>query len=175
MPELLEVRPDDKSCDSLPLTAPLATEPVPDAESAVSNLDQFLTIPKSDKDLVNELRSLGHLIQQHVEDHYHSSSVTQSTSSLSECLTDLGFRSTLIGVPGPDHLASMAVEEETRHVALQHVISRVIFDSISVKMTGNISLLPPSISYLVRDMPPCEKHMGNPQGESFAVSDLMLM
>lgn len=42
----------------------MPAEPV----AAVSGLDQFLPVPKSDKDLAGELRSLGYLIQQHVED-----------------------------------------------------------------------------------------------------------
>lgn len=171
-PELLKVHSGNKSFDSRPFTASPAIEPAPGVESTVPDLYQFFTIPKSDKDLVGELRSLGHLIQQHVEDHYHASSVTQSASSLSETLTDLGLSSLTMGIPGPEHLASIAVDVKSRHVALQHVISRIIFDSISVQSKGSISLLPPSVSSLAQNMPPCEKQVGSPDGESCAVSHM---
>ena len=39
-----------------------------------------------------------------------------------------------------------------------------MFDSLTVKSVGKMSVLPPSVSSLVREMPPCEKHMGNPEG-----------
>lgn len=172
--EVSEVRPDSKSFDSRAFTASPTVEPVPSAAPSVSDLDQFLVIPKSDKDLVGELRSLGHLIQQHVEDNYHLSAVAQSVNSLSQALENLGLSDTVKGVPGPGQLVSLALEPETRHVALQHVIARVMFDSISVKSTGKLSMLPPSVSLLTRTIPPVENHIGNPEGETRPLMSLLL-
>lgn len=162
--EVMEVRPGSKSFDSRAFTASPTVEPAPSKAPAVSDLDQFLAIPKSDKDLAGELRSLGHLIQQHVEDNYHLSTVAEKPSSLSLALEYIGLSDTVKGMLGPEQLVSLAIEPETRHVALQHVIARVMFDSISVKSTGKLSMLPPSLSLLTRTMPPVEKHIGNPEG-----------
>lgn len=132
--------------------------------TAVSDLDQFLLEPKSDKELAAEVQSLGHLIQQHVEDNYHLSPLGQSADSLSQILEHLGLSEGDVTIPKPAQLAAMAEDPNTRFATLQHVIARVIFDSLSVKSVGNISMLPPSVSSLMREMPPCEKHVGNPEG-----------
>lgn len=159
-PELVETRTEGKSLDSRALTASPVEPPL-----AVSDLDQFLLAPKPDKELAGELQSLGHLIQQHVEDYYHLSPVEESISSLSQALTELGLAVDGKAFPGPAQLADMSANSRMRHVALQHVISRVIFESLAVKSTSRISMLPPAVSSLVREMPPCEKHLGSPEGQ----------
>lgn len=157
--QLIESRPGGKSPDPRSLMA----TPVEPA-TAVSDLDQFLPVPKSDKELAGELQSLGYLIQQHVEDNYHLLPLGESPESLSQLLVDLGVDDGGSSLPKPGQLASMALDPSTRPAALQHIIARVIFGSLTVKSAGEISLLPPSVSSLVREMPPCEKHMGDPQG-----------
>lgn len=147
-------RPDSRAFTATPV------EPV----TAVSDLDQFLAVPKSDKELAGELQSLGYLIQQHVEDNYHLLPPGQGAGSLSQVLVDLGLGDSESSLPKPGHLAAMALDPSTRLPALQHVIARVIFGSLTVKSVGKISLLPSAVSSLVREMPPCEKHMGNPEG-----------
>lgn len=131
---------------------------------AVSDLDQFMAVPMSDKELAGELQSLGYLIQQHVEDNYHLLPLEQGAGSLSQVLVDLGLGDGESSPLKPGELATMALDPGTRLAALQHVVSRVIFESLTVKSFGRISLLPPAVSSLVREMPPCEKHMGNPEG-----------
>lgn len=158
-PRAVESRPGERRRDSRALTA-TPVEPV----TAVSGLEQFLAIPKSDKELSGELQSLGYLIQQHVEDNYHLLPVGQDTDSLSQALEDLGLDDCRSALPKTDWLAAMVVDPRTRLVALQHVIARVIFGSLSVEPMGKMSMLPPSVSSLVRSMPPCEKHMGSPEG-----------
>lgn len=166
--ELEPIRPDKKSSESCGLTA----SPIQHASGpSVSELDQFLALPTSNKDLVSELRSLGHLIEQHVEDNYHLSPVSQTLGSLSEALADLGLTNTSEkGVPGAFQLASMAVNPEKRHIALQHVIARFIFGSISVDSIrnsfGKFSLLPSSLTSVINHMAPCEKHLGSQKGQS---------
>lgn len=172
--EVMEVGPGSKSFDSRAFTASPTVEPVPSTGNPFSDLDQFLAIPKSDKDLVGELRSLGHLIQQHVEDNYHLSAIAESTSSLSQALENVGLGDTVKGVPGPEQLVKLAVEPETRHLALRHVIARVMFDNISIKSAGKLSMLPPSFSLLMRTMPPVEEHIGNPEGQPCAFMSLLL-
>ncbi|KUI56838.1 hypothetical protein VP1G_04211 [Cytospora mali] len=158
-PQIIETRTEGKSFDSRAFTVTPAESP-----SAVSDLDQFLLAPKPDKELAGELQSLGHLIEQHVEDNYHLYPVKQSISSLSEALAKLGLAVDEDVLPGPAQLADMAAEPRTRYVALQHVISRVLFESLAVKSTSEISMLPPAVSSLMREIPPCEKHLGSPEG-----------
>lgn len=131
---------------------------------AASGLDQFLPVPKSDRELAGELQSLGYLIQQHVEDNYHLLPARQGAGVLSQGLADLGLGDGGGAQPGPARLTAMALDPEMRVEALQHVIARIIFGSLTVKSFGKISMLPPLVSTLVREMPPCEKHMGNPEG-----------
>lgn len=157
--QVIESRTGGRSFDTQAFTA-TPVEPV----AAVSDLDQFLAVPKSDKELAGELQSLGYLIQQHVEDNYHLLPVGQSAGSLSQVLVDLGLGDSESSLPKPGHLAAMSLDPSTRVAALQHVIARVIFGSLTVMSVGKISLLPPAVSSLVREMPPCEKHMGNPEG-----------
>lgn len=160
-----DLRQNCKSCGSSSLMGPSALENASAIEGSVTDLDQFLAIPKPDNELVDELQSLGHLIQQHVEDHYHLLDVDQNISSLSHALEEIGLSDDMKGVPGPEQLAALAVDAETRHVALQHIVARALFDSISPKLAGKISLLPLPVSLLMRVMPPAEKHTGNEEGK----------
>ena len=132
--------------------------------AAVSDLNQFLPVPKSDKELAGELQSLGCRIQQHVEDNNQVLPLGQSAGSLSQVLVDLGLSDGESTLPKPDQLAAMAEDPDTRLAALQHIIASVTFGSLMVKSDGKISMLPPSVSSLTREMPLCEKHMGNPEG-----------
>lgn len=61
-----ESTPRSKSPDSRAFPA-APREPV----AATWGLDQFLSVPKSDKELEGEPQSLGYLIQQHAEDNCH--------------------------------------------------------------------------------------------------------
>lgn len=140
------------------------TEPA----AGVSDLDQFLAVPKSDKELEEELERLGKLIQHHVEDpDYYITRKRNLTPPLNMYLWDLGLRNTDNTLPSFSKLQAMALDPNMRSTALQHVIARVIFGSLSVKPVGKISLLPPLVSSLMRDMPPCEKDTGNPEGISW--------
>lgn len=148
----------------------LTISPTLCADSVKLDLDQFLALPASNKDLVSELTSLGHLIQQHVEDNYHLSSILQQPESLSEAISDLGLTSSKKGLPGPAQLASMAIDAETRHAALQHIIARVVFASTSVDSIRNslskLSLLPASVTSIVNSVALCEQHLGIQKGKS---------
>lgn len=155
----MEARPDAKSFDSQPFPAS------PDGvSSAAPDLDKYLAIPQSDRELSSELQSLGHLVQQHVEDNYHLEPVTESIESLEETLRKLGISEDEKGTPSPTQLTTMAINPDTRHVALQHVIMRVIFMSLSAKPAGKFSLLPSTVTSLIQETPPVEKHLGNPEG-----------
>lgn len=161
-PEMVDAHAGRKSFESRALTA----SPVEPSLNA-SDLDQFLLIPRSDRGLAGELQSLGHLIEQHVEDTYHLFSVNQSVGSLSQALAELGLAVDGEALPGPAQLAGLSANPRTRHAALRHVISRVIFDSLAARSTSKLSMLPLAMSSLVREMPPCERHLGNPEGRFY--------
>lgn len=135
--------------------------------AGVSDPDQFLVVPTPDKELAGELERLGKLILRHVEGNYVTDRVRPAecpTWALRELL-DLG--ATESTVPGIFQLSNMALDPDTRVAALQHVIARVIFGSLTATSVGKISLLPPPVSSFVREMPPCEKRKRNPEGISW--------
>lgn len=116
-----------------------------------------------------------------MEDHYHfDEEVVEDETLLVTALMELGLvagndddaqNRKGVFLPSAETLVKLALDPDTRQAALQHVIARVIFDSLSMQPTGKtkgkkVSLLPPCVSVLVDAMPPCEKHMGNPDGKS---------
>lgn len=161
-PGLARSRPDPSTVESPSFPAVRDVHP-----NRGPDLDKYFPIPKADRELASELQSLGHLVQQHVEDYYHGEPKFTSTGFISEALIDLGLGEDGNELPGTAQLTSMAANPTTRHAALQHIITRVIFMSLSMKSGRNISLLPSAIKDLLRDMPPVEKHSGSPEGKSY--------
>ncbi len=133
-------------------------------------LDQFLLDPKPDNDITSELRSLGQLIQQHVENNYHLQPVQGNLNALAQALADLGlvqqYPSAAVS------LASLALDPGTRWATLQHVISRVTFSSLALDGPPPISLLPSFAGEFIRSLPPVENYRGRSEGESGVPSNL---
>lgn len=154
-------RPDTSTVLSLPFPA---SRGVPLDRG--SDLDQYLSTPKADRELAGELQSLGYLVQQHVEDHYHGEPKFTSTGFTSQALVDLGLGQDSGALPGVAQLANMAANPSIRHVALQHIIMRVTFMSLTMNSHCNISLLPSALVDLARAMPSVEQHVGNTEGKS---------
>jgi hypothetical protein len=150
-PEFLPMQYDGRE-KSLP-TAPLGDR---------LHLEQFLLDSNPDSEIVSEFRSLGHLTQSHVEDHYHLRPVQRNVNTLTQLLADLGLGQGAILTP--ESLASLALDPRTRFVALQHIISRVTFQSATLNNSSPISLLPPVAKALTQNMPPIEEHRGSPEG-----------
>lgn len=135
-------------------------------------LSHFLLDAAPDKQLAAELSSLGHLIQQHVEDHYHSAPLQHiDISSLAAALVETGaFTINEASTP-----AQLAAEPRTRRAALQHVIAKVVLGSVGVGSIGQhgmggrgLSMLPRSVGLLVAEMKPTERFRGNPEAMSLA-------
>lgn len=159
---LVRSRSASTGASILPLTAPQDVRP-----NREPDIEEYLPIPKADRELASELQSLCHLIQQHVENHYHGEPKFTSTGLINQALVDLGFDDECAKeLPGAAQLANMAANPSIRPITLQHIITRVIFMSLSINSESNVSLLPSAIVDLVRDMPPIEKHVGNPEGKS---------
>lgn len=150
-------------------------------------LGQFLLTPKPDHEMATELGSLGALIQQHVENHYHQQPVRQNAKGLAQALAALGFAGSRRSGSGsnnnsnssPEALVRRALDPRTRFAALQHIITRVAFDSVMLAPPGSsssssssavapglpVSLLPPAVAVFARSVPATERHRGNSEGE----------
>ncbi|KAK0648208.1 hypothetical protein B0T16DRAFT_326817, partial [Cercophora newfieldiana] len=114
-------------------------------------LDKFLLDTSPDKEIASELHSLGTLIQQHVENNYHLQPVHEDPRVLAVSLVQLGVASG--SSLTPDVLAQLALDQNTRYVALQHVISQVLFTSVDVSSRSALSMLPAPVAAFLRSMP----------------------
>ncbi|PHH79471.1 hypothetical protein CDD80_4698 [Ophiocordyceps camponoti-rufipedis] len=116
--------------------------------AADMQLHQFLLEPTPDKEIAREVQSLGSLIQQHVDSHYHMGAVVAETDILKESLVRLE-------IPDAAAVAELCLEPETRQVGLQHVILRVVFASIDVHshIRTELSMLPESVAAFLEEAP----------------------
>ncbi|KAG6003043.1 hypothetical protein E4U21_002432 [Claviceps maximensis] len=141
-------------------------------------LNHFLLEATPDRDIAQEVQSLGELIHQHVENYYHTKPVLANTQSLSAALASLGFSSDATSSRSSIPAQSMAVlcqDADTRLVGLRHVIMRAAFSSIDFDLQhgcSNItegggsggslpSLLPEPMVSLLRTMPAHEEETGD--------------
>ena len=130
--------------------------PLPPPLSAADSslLGKFLLDSTSDEEMAAELRALGTLIQSHAENNYHSGAVLVNKNTLSAALTQLGVQRG--GSLGPSDLASLALAPATRQVALQHVISQVVFTSVDTSARSQLSMLPSPVAAFLQSIPPPE-------------------
>ncbi|KAI1333539.1 hypothetical protein F5Y15DRAFT_404915 [Xylariaceae sp. FL0016] len=130
-------------------------------------LHEFLLDAKPDNELGAELRSLGHLIQQHVENNYHLQPFGDA-ASLIEPLSMLGMgNNTSIPI---EQIAMLAADPRTRYHTIQHVIAQVTFPSITMEGISPVSLLPPTVSKFRSLIPPTENHRGSRQAVEVALT-----
>ncbi|KAK7949560.1 hypothetical protein PG996_000148 [Apiospora saccharicola] len=135
-------------------------------------LSQFLLSPSPDNEIVSGLQALNALVRQHVENNYHLQPVQQSPKSLAQALLALGF-SDLQGRRSPDDIARLALDARTRPTALQHVIMRVALRSSTMSGgsgTTTSSMLPPSVALFAHSVPATERHRGNAEAVSIAMT-----
>ncbi|KAI0481424.1 hypothetical protein F4859DRAFT_474641 [Xylaria cf. heliscus] len=130
-------------------------------------LDQFLLHSTPDTTIANELRGLDHLIQQHVESHYHSHSVQMESSQLCEPLANIGIERG--NAPAIAKLASLALEPRTRSNAIKYVIAKAAFECTVIGGDTCVSLLPPLVSGLSSIFPPVEDDVGNQEATDLAL------
>jgi hypothetical protein len=104
------------------------SQPPPAQDKEAIELNHFLLDALPDKEIIAELRALETLIQQHVENNYHLHPVKADPRALTQALSRLGVSEN--GNLAPEAIVALAIEPRTRHLALQHVISKVVFSSI---------------------------------------------
>lgn len=129
-------------------------------DSAI-NLDKFLLDTTPDQEIAGELHSLGSLIQQHVENNYHLYPINADPRQLALALKQLGL---VEGSLSAEAVATLAVEPQTRHVALQHVISQVLFSSVDVGSRSRLSMLPAPVAAFLQSVAPAEPGRSNEEG-----------
>ncbi|KAK0753002.1 hypothetical protein B0T18DRAFT_314869 [Schizothecium vesticola] len=144
----------DSPASTTVVTSDLKGFHVPPPVADGSPLDKFLLDSTSDKEMAAELHALGTLIQSHTENNYHSGAVLVNRNTLSAALAQLGVQRG--GSLGPSELASLALAPATRQVALQHVISQVVFTSIDTSSRSQLSMLPSPIAAFLQSIPPPE-------------------
>ncbi|XXH04350.1 hypothetical protein Hte_010764 [Hypoxylon texense] len=132
------------------------------------DLDQFLLDSTPDTEISAELRSLNHLLQQHVEDNYHLQPVSSSTNDLSQALLRLGLGQD--GTMTAMRLASLSLDPAHRYNAIQHVIARVTFASIAFDEASPFSLLPQPVFSFVSMIPAVENRRGNTDAVNVALT-----
>ncbi|KAK3386091.1 hypothetical protein B0H63DRAFT_191941 [Podospora didyma] len=140
----------------------------PPVQDASLSLDRFLLDATPDDEIVAELRALGHLIQEHVENNYHLNPLKANAQTLAQSLFQLGFGKR--GSLSAETITALALEPRTRHVALQHVISQVLFSSIDVSARSRLSMLPAPIAAFLQSIPPAEKGSSNAEASALALN-----
>lgn len=133
----------------------------PPAEAKLQ-LGKFLLESSPDAEIVSELHSLDILIQQHVENNYHIGPVQADPRALAVSLMQLGMENG--GGLAPETIAQLALDPNTRHVALLHVISQVLFTSVDVSAHSQLSMLPAPLAAFLWSIPQRESGERNPKG-----------
>ncbi|TQN68730.1 hypothetical protein CSHISOI_06747, partial [Colletotrichum shisoi] len=129
-------------------------------------LGQFLLDAVPDKEIASELQSLGELIHQHVENHYHLKPVQASPQSLAPSLSSLGLGLGALSELGTEQIAALSIDPKTRQIALQHVISLVVVASIDFNSRSRFSVLPTPVAGFLQSVPPVEPAGGDKNVES---------
>ncbi|PSR82546.1 hypothetical protein BD289DRAFT_392123 [Coniella lustricola] len=124
-------------------------------------LGDFLLTQRSDKEIADELETLGQLIQQHTENNYHMHPVELDANASHQALGELGFESD-DGVTSTQAIISLAQDPRTRPGAIQHIISRVVLNNFEPTSRSLYSMLPAYVLDFAHAIPPVERHRGSP-------------
>ncbi|KAK3363931.1 hypothetical protein B0T25DRAFT_528780 [Lasiosphaeria hispida] len=128
------------------------TGPPPPSNGGIgglAGLHHYLLDGAGDSEIVSELTSLGHLLKDHVQTSYHKAPLDRNhLSQVNSSLSGLGLdRAT------QSHIANLALNERTRHIAIRGLLARVIFSALDVSSGSSLSLLPPSVAAFARAIP----------------------
>ncbi|KAH8880210.1 hypothetical protein GQ53DRAFT_605744, partial [Thozetella sp. PMI_491] len=145
--EAIVVQPESKT---LPHTPP---PPAPQYDQL--QLSQYLLDTTPDKEIAGEMSSLGQLIQQHVENHYHLQPIQVSPAPLEQALVNLGFSQQNSMDAG--FVVALALDPRTRSLALRHVVSFICFSSIDFDSRSRLSMLPAPVAAFLQSVPPVER------------------
>lgn len=127
-------------------------------------LEHVILQPAPDKNIVDDLRRLEVIIEQHAGALYHSDPVDVKAVKLAHALNALGISKSSSGFDA-ETVAGLCLQPNTRRGALQHVISHVLFSSIDWNSPGPLTLLPnPAVGFL-NSIRPVEEYRDNFDGK----------
>lgn len=133
----------------------------PGSDASDIKLDHFLLDATPDKQIAQELRGLGDLVNLHVDNNYHLHPVNLNPASLAQSLLSLG-----LAPESASAVASLAIDQRSRALAIRHIIAAVGIASIDVHAKSPLSLLPAPVAAFLQSMPPSNSHSGPQAGKS---------
>ena len=116
--------------------------------TAAGFLDIYQLKGLDDSKLAEELSSLGHIIQDHVENNYHLGPIDLSTDDLSQFLASTGLDEST-----RRRIATLSLNPQTRYGAIRHALALVIFPAVDFHLLSHHSLLPRGITAFLRSLP----------------------
>ncbi|SPJ91991.1 uncharacterized protein FTOL_13645 [Fusarium torulosum] len=119
--------------------------------------DNFILQPTPDKEVNGMLRRLEVIIEQHVENYYHNQSVDMSVPALAQRLTNLGISRDSSGFEA-ETVAEWCLQPSRRRLALQHIVSHVLFKSIDCNSQAHRTLLPEHAIGFLKSICPINKN-----------------
>lgn len=130
-------------------------------------LNQFLLEATPDRDIAQEVQSIGALVDQHVETYYHTRPINIDRGTLASSLAHIGFpSSTHAAQLDAQSAAVLCLDPRSRQIGLRHVIMRTLFSSIDTH-SPNPSMLPAPVASFLRAIPPAESdRYADPQGKA---------
>ena len=132
---------------------------LPVAPIAFSALDETLLDRADDSQLRKSMQDLNEVIDQHVENNYHSQAFVGSRKPLEKGLAEAGYSE-----PSVPEIASLLINQRTRFAAIREVIARILIGSLETRCRPELSLLPPQIVGFVKSIPPVERLGGADEG-----------
>ncbi|KAJ3547220.1 hypothetical protein NM208_g1626 [Fusarium decemcellulare] len=144
---------------------PIALEPT----EKMIKLENFILQATPDKEVIDMLRRLEVIIEQHVENCYHAKPIDVSVSTLAQKLAGLGVSQNSSGFGAETVVGWCLQPGSRRRMALQHVISHVLFSSIDCNSRSPLTMLPEHVMAFLGSIRPVEKYR-----EDFDVMSVIL-
>lgn len=134
------------------------------AQPGSSILDETLLDRADDSQLRKSMQDLNEMIDQHVENHYHSEAIAgTSQNALEKALSEAGY-STDEDLISVSKIASLLINPRTRFAAIREVIARILVGNLMVNSRPEVCLLPKQIVDFVKYIPPVERLPGAEEG-----------
>ncbi|KAH8899878.1 hypothetical protein GQ53DRAFT_835900 [Thozetella sp. PMI_491] len=147
--------------------------PVLSSTRASSEAAQFLLEPTPDKELAAQVTEIGRLIQEHAETFYHLEQIQPKLGTLVQGLGNMGVSRRSDMTSG--ELISLVLNPYTRHAALQHVISIVVFKTVDFSARSRLSILPAPVAAFLRAIPPDGSNQGSPEVNELALTQWRIL
>ncbi|KAF4454281.1 hypothetical protein FALBO_15859 [Fusarium albosuccineum] len=136
------------------INGPIALEPT---DKSIK-LENFILQATPEKEVVDMLRRLEVIIEQHVENCYHAKPIDVSVPGLAQNLAGLGISQNSSGFEVEAVVGWCLQPGSRRRMALQHVISHVLFSSIDCNSRSPLTILPEHVMAFLGSIRPIEKY-----------------